>query len=223
MEFLRQRAVIATPYTSKSYQHKTKGHCSKRMHTGNSYPIQQRQSLPAKKISVESRPHPQPNPRTWLEAMTAKKLKVAAYREVHTNQAHVYRSSKSSFIPDQDYCAVCTLIDRKSPNEFHGCQYWEDNKEEENNQHKVGDDFSECSEWDADLEEQDRQKQELENRHVNEGKKPLGITKSLPKALTFQLPKSTGKWLKWEFTGNKHKTLTAEPEYTSSKSLEDVK
>ena len=85
--------------------------------------------------------------------MTAKQLEALKYRDAHLDQVHVSKSSKSFFLPDQDYYVVYTSLDRKCPNEFPRCQDREDSK-----------DFSVCSDWDTDLEEQDRQKQELENK-----------------------------------------------------------
>ena len=92
--------------------------------------------------------------------MRANELKAPAYREAHANEASTSarKSSKSSFTPDQDYCAVCTPLGRKCPNKFPGCQGWEDYKEDGYNQGKGEDDLSECSDWNADLKEQDRQK-----------------------------------------------------------------
>ena len=110
--------------------------------------------------------------------MRAKELEDMKYRDAHLLQACSSKSSKSSFIPDQVYCAVCTPLDRKCPSEFPAYQDWKDSKE-----------VSECSDWDADLEEQDRQRQELENKQANETKTPLRKPKFLPVALTFQTHK----------------------------------
>ena len=112
------------------------------------------------KVTVESKctPNPEPKPRTWLEAMRIKQLDAIKYRDVHLKEA----CASKSFVPDQDYCAVCTSLDRKCPSEFPNCQDWEDSE-----------DISECSDWDADFEEQDRQKREVENKQAKEAEAPL--------------------------------------------------
>ena len=95
-----------------------------------------------RKASVE--PKPVPYPRTLLEAMRIKFKTAVKYRDTHIEEAYAAQASGTPFIPEQDYCAVCTSKDRKCPSEFPGCVDLGDSEEE----------LSECSNWNEDLEEQ---------------------------------------------------------------------
>ena len=97
--------------------------------------------------------------------MRNKEFAAIRYREAHLQQAHAAKASGTPFVPEQDYCPVCTSIDRKCPNEFPGCQDLEDTK-------------SECCDWVEDSEE-----------HASEARAPLRKTKTLTKILTYQTPK----------------------------------
>ena len=133
---------------------------------------------------------------------------------------------------EDKYCAVCTPLGKLCPYEFPGCQDWDDNSEEreENDQGEGEDNFYVCSDRGADLDE--RKNQEIENKKDNEGRTPQTNPTSLSAtALALQLPKSSieqstkrsHETPTEEEEENKCETLTMEMGQESSKSLEDAK
>ena len=108
--------------------------------------------------------------------MNIKRNAVIKYRDQHIEEAHAAKAAGVSFIPKQDYCAICTSMDKQCPREFPGCINWGDSEEEE--KEKLED-----SDWDEDIEEKD-----------NEARALLRRPKYPPNVLIFQNRKPPAGW-----------------------------
>ena len=123
-EYVRQREVTTTAF-SRFYQPQPMATVEKEGTLINITKSSKDNQWQPRTASVEQDPHPEPKPvpkpGTWLEAMKIRQRAAIKYRDTHIEEAFAPKLSGKPFIPEQNYCAVCTSIDRKCLSEFPGC------------------------------------------------------------------------------------------------------